>query len=271
MSKDDKKKYTGVSAAVWILLALILLILFLVNRNRILNVLQSTGFFGKVFGSEPEFVVNHEAPEKKEPLAELEIIEQPVIELPPVSQPEKEDAPAAKTEDKPKPEEQVKAPEKTEEKAKPAPEKTEPAVKPAQMSQHLCFISISDDGKILRKEIDRSIDKTNMPLTAAMGALLKGPDASESSKGMVSLIPPGTRLLGASVKDRVATINLSEEFLYNSKGVEGYYGQLMQIVFTATAFSNIESVQFLVEGEKLDYLGSEGVFIGAPLPRSTFK
>ena len=44
----------------------------------------------------------------------------------------------------------------------------------------------------------------------------------------------------------------------------------MQIVYTATAFSNIDNVQFLIEGEKMDYLGLEGVFIGAPLSIASF-
>ena len=44
----------------------------------------------------------------------------------------------------------------------------------------------------------------------------------------------------------------------------------MQVVYTATAFSNIDSVQFLIEGAKQDYLG-EGVYVGAPLPRSIFR
>ena len=58
--------------------------------------------------------------------------------------------------------------------------------------------------------------------------------------------------------------------MFNKYGVEGIYGQLMQVVYTATAFSNIDSVQFLIEGAKQDYLG-EGVYVGAPLPRSVFR
>ena len=86
----------------------------------------------------------------------------------------------------------------------------------------------------------------------------------------MSLIPEGTRLLGASVKNGVATLNFSEEFEFNPVGVEGYIAQLTQLVFTATEFSTVKSVQFLIEGEKKDYLGSEGQWIGSPLARSSF-
>ena len=65
-------------------------------------------------------------------------------------------------------------------------------------------------------------------------------------------------------------LNFSGEFEFNQYGIEGTRGQLQQIVFTATAFPTVESVQFLVDGEKRDYLGSEGVWIGSPLSRNNF-
>ena len=145
-----------------------------------------------------------------------------------------------------------------------------PVATVAKMDQHLFFIVISGDGSVIRKEVVRQISKTNTPLTAAINALLAGPNISESEDGYMSLIPEGSKLLGASVNNRVATINFSEDFLFNKYGVEGIYGQLMQVVYTATAFSNIDSVQFLIEGAKQEYLG-EGIYVGAPLPRSVFR
>ena len=44
----------------------------------------------------------------------------------------------------------------------------------------------------------------------------------------------------------------------------------MQIVYTATEFSTVKSVQFLIDGQKKEYLGSEGVWIGSPLSRTSF-
>ena len=149
------------------------------------------------------------------------------------------------------------------------PENPAPAA-PSQIKQYLFFIQIDGDGSILRKESVRTIPKTTTPLTAAITALLEGPNLDEIEKGYISLIPQGTKLLGASVKNGTATINFSDSFRYNQYGVEGYYGQLMQIVYTATAFSNIDNVQFLIEGENMDYLGLEGVYIGAPLSIASF-
>ena len=86
----------------------------------------------------------------------------------------------------------------------------------------------------------------------------------------MSLIPEGTKLLGAKVQNGIAYLDFSENFEFNSYGVEGYNGQLMQIVYTATNFSTVKSVQFLIEGKKKEYLGSEGQWIGSPLSRSAF-
>ena len=120
-------------------------------------------------------------------------------------------------------------------------------------------------------EAQRSVDKTNSPLTTAITTLLAGPNLAEREKDYMSLIPEGSRLLSASVKNKIATLNFSEEFEFNPYGVEGYIGQLMQIVYTATSFSTVESVQFLVEGVRKDYIGSEGVWIGSPLSPASFK
>ena len=88
--------------------------------------------------------------------------------------------------------------------------------------------------------------------------------------GLISLIPEQTELRSISLKNGTAYLNFSESFRFNSFGVEGYNAQLKQVVYTATEFSNIDSVQILIEGSKMDYMGPEGVFIGKPLSRADF-
>lgn len=280
MTNKDKKKKNGVGLAIWVVAALILLIVFLVTRERMLTVLKETDFFKKVFGTEPEFITKFVPEETNEPEAEAEITEEIILEN--ISPSKNENSSTVSIE-------QVTSSSKTDngitvetvvktELTTETPKNNEPTEKEetqitttvAKMDQHLFFIVISGDGSVIRKEVVRQIPKTNTPLTAAINALLAGPNISELEKDYMSLIPEGTKLLGASVNNGVATINFSENFLFNKYGVEGIYGQLMQVVYTATAFSNIDSVQFLIEGAKQDYLG-EGVYVGAPLPRSIFR
>lgn len=169
---------------------------------------------------------------------------------------------------------------KTQEKSKVPSEKTsEKASENAKIAENkpsntiaakICFVAIDSDGPVIRKEVGRSVAKDS-PLTNCIISLLSGPTASESATGCRTLIPSGTRLYSASVKNGVATLDFSEEFEFNSYGVEGYLGQLMQIVYTATNFSTVDSVQILIEGQEKGYLGSEGVWIGSPLSRSSFR
>lgn len=134
----------------------------------------------------------------------------------------------------------------------------------------ICFVAIDNDGPVIRKMVTRNVDKEN-PLKESLVSLLKGPTSNEISSGCRTLIPEGTKLYSVAVKNGTALINFSEEFEFNSYGVEGFLGQLMQIVFTATSFSTVNSVQILIEGKRKEYLGSEGVWIGTPLTKESFK
>lgn len=141
---------------------------------------------------------------------------------------------------------------------------------PATVAAKICFVAIDSDGPVIRKEVNRQVAKDS-PLTESLNSLLTGPSAMESKTGCRTLIPAGTKLYSAVVKNGTATLNFSEEFEFNTYGVEGYLGQLMQIVYTATNFSTVQNVQILIEGEKKEYLGSEGVWIGSPLSRASFR
>ncbi|MBQ1983058.1 MAG: GerMN domain-containing protein, partial [Spirochaetaceae bacterium] len=147
----------------------------------------------------------------------------------------------------------------------------EPVETVQMMKLNLCYVMIDSDGSVIRKEVIKEFPKNSSPLTTAINNLLSGPSADEVEKGYMSLIPEGTKLLGARVANKTATLNFSESFSFNRYGVQGYLGQLMQIVYTATSFSTIDNVQFLIEGQKLEYLGGEGVWIGSPLSRISFK
>ena len=102
-----------------------------------------------------------------------------------------------------------------------------------------------------------------------LNTLLIGPTADELNRGLLNLIPQNTRILTATVRGSTAYISFSEDFLFNTFGVEGYVAQLRQIVWTVTEFSNVSDVQILVEGRRLDYLG-EGIWIGSPISRQSF-
>ena len=84
------------------------------------------------------------------------------------------------------------------------------------------------------------------------------------------MIPPDTKLISIEVKNNIPEINLSEDFQFNRYGIEAYQAQLSQIVFTACEYSTVDSVQFLIQGQKKEYLGAEGIWIGSPLSVNSF-
>ena len=132
------------------------------------------------------------------------------------------------------------------------------------------WVRVDADGKLIPKSAVRLIPKSDAPMSDALDALFAAPTVEELKQGVRTLIPPDTKLRSAWVKDGIAFINVSEEFQFNQYGIDGALAQLSQVVFTATEFSTVKSVQFLIEGQKKEYLGAEGVWIGSPLSRTSF-
>jgi spore germination protein GerM len=149
------------------------------------------------------------------------------------------------------------------------PSTQQPAVKPAETRERgIYFTQVDKDGVLLRVRASRTIPVSDSPMIDSLSALFAGPNAEEKRRGLLNLIPPNTRILSATVRGSTAYINFNEDFQYNTYGVEGYVAQLKQIVWTATEFPNVNDVQILIEGRRVDYLG-EGIWIGSPISRES--
>ena len=74
---------------------------------------------------------------------------------------------------------------------------------PAQSSVAVYFLR---DGKV--SPVRRTVAATPAVARAAMTALLQGPTEEESTDGLSSAIPVGTRLLDLAVADGIATVDL---------------------------------------------------------------
>jgi len=189
------------------------------------------------------------------------LIERPEIEHNEVTKPEttEEDSYVVtnETEVKSEPENNIEPPESDE------PQK--------EMKSRLFYVKVSDEGQISLKSVIRTVNYISTPLTETMKSLIQGPQRSELNKGLLNLIPKNTELTSIKISQRIAFLDFNEEFTFNSLGIEGYKAQLMQIVYTATEFQTVDFIQILINGEKVDYLGAEGVFIGNPLDREYFN
>lgn len=305
-NRKNKKK-SGLAIALWLFAFLVILIFFLVKQDEIKTNLKNTGFFDRIFGHTPSFIIEHE---EKNPQKSFDDSDDIVLlltetdnntDFQSVSEPEKvktdstmeaaknsEEKRILSTEEKKSENafavdrveksgnidlthENVATSTKTEEKSSSTVEEKieKKDAAPETIKARVCFVAIDSDGSVVRKEISRNVRKS-APLTDSLKFLLEGPSDVEKKSGCRSLIPDGTRLIGVSVRDGIATVNFSGEFEFNSFGIEGSLAQLMQVVYTATYFSTVKSVQILIDGQKKDYLGSEGVWVGSPLSRNTF-
>lgn len=349
MAKEKKSRKsgnnTGIALAIWIVIALALFILFIINWEKIVGNLKETGFFGKVFGKTPTYVEQFETPKKVEE-SENDVAPLPssgvIIDL--NGKANAADGgdnslvdPASKSDNGSGKDgtgngalssaggategsaagtsgsngaasasgsgssssastgsssastggasstsassssgsgsgstSKISSDSKSESKNNTAAASTPKVEAPKTMNIKLYFMTVKADGSVVRKEVVRAMKKSDSPLVDSINALIAGPNHSEEDSGCRTLVSSGTKLLSASIRNGVATLNFNGAFERNEVGIEGLRGQLEQIVFTATAFPTVDSVQFLLDGEKKQFLGEEGVWIGTPLNRNSF-
>ncbi len=283
MADPKKKNQAAFGCLFWIAFILLILVLFFIKKDTIMGVLEETAFFDSVFGTKT-------AAEKE---AEEPVTDSSVLDI--KREESSEEGPPAAAEQGPKTEDivppendvpitVVQGPPETSVPEKPAgtqeqsgagretqtQTQTVPKDDVKTQKAQLFFINIDADGRVVRRDVPRTLPWSDSPMTNALNALFSGPTPEEAEKGLMSLIPPGSKLISATVQNKVAVLNLNDEFQFNQYGIQGYLGQLMQVVYTATAFPTVESVQIMIEGQRKEYLGAEGVWVGTPLTRNSF-
>lgn len=108
------------------------------------------------------------------------------------------------------------------------------------------------------------------PVRNALEAMFQGVNSIESSIGMTTSIPAGTRVLGIAVDGATATVDLSAEFAASS-GSLAETMRLAQVVFTVTQFDGFDRVKFHIDGVPQDPILSHGFVIGDGLTRDDFE
>ncbi|MDR3020812.1 MAG: GerMN domain-containing protein [Treponema sp.] len=263
-AKNAKTRGSRGSQAIvvfWLVFIIVIISIFIANYDTI----------GKNFGLFKERMSS--SPDMEEDSTVVEIVEpppQPIREQLPV--PDRSTPTPPSTEQRPQPDTPAEQrPATTDRPATPpTPPPRPPAPPPVETRERsVYFAQIDRDGQILQSKVSRRIPVSASPMQDALNTILAGPSADELARGVVNLIPQNTRILSATIRGNTAYISFSEDFMFNTFGVEGYVAQLRQIVWTVTEFQNIRDVQILIEGRRLDYLG-EGIWIGSPIGRQSF-
>ena len=256
MNKRRSRSGPSFGVLFWIACILLVVVLYLASHETIRNVLDETNFVEVVF-------------EDRDPAAEEPADPEVVQDAPSGERPAGERAPDTDEHDRERTgDAEADEPERDEEPLHADEPDATPTVvveapperddePPRSISASLYFIRVSDDGRILTEAVTRDVRYTSSPLSRSIDALIGGPTTDDINHGLLSLVPPGTVLESAWIEDGVAYLD--------PMGLEGYLAQLKQVVLTATDFPTVDRVQILVERERIDYLGGDGVYIGAPL------
>jgi spore germination protein GerM len=130
------------------------------------------------------------------------------------------------------------------------------------------FFTRSEGNAIVLAEVSRTVPggDPRTVLTAALAELLRGPTEEEQAGGLVTQIPPGTRLRGVRIEGGVAHVDLSGEF-ESGGGSASMLGRMWQVVYTATQLRAASHAQILIDGQHREAMGGEGVIIASPLGR----
>ncbi len=116
----------------------------------------------------------------------------------------------------------------------------------------------------------RTMSKTQQVGAAAMKELLNGPNSREQAAGLTTAIPAGTKFLGLTINNGLATVNLSGEY-QSGGGSLSMSARLAQVVYTLTQFSTVKQVNFQLDGKPVTVFGGEGIVMDHPVSRANFE
>lgn len=114
----------------------------------------------------------------------------------------------------------------------------------------------------MAREVERSVAVAR----AAMEQLLAGPTTAEreSVPAISTAIPDGVRLLGLSINEDIATVDLSKEFGATDDSAT-VAERAAQVVFTLARFDSVFEVVFHQEGRPVSIQTGDGSLVSRPV------
>lgn len=119
-------------------------------------------------------------------------------------------------------------------------------------------------GEDLLVPVTRAVPPGEDPPTAALRALIAGPQPGERAE---AVLPAGVKVRSVQVKEGTATADFSGDIMRMNVGSMGEALAVAAIVNTLTEFPEVRQVQILVEGRKVESLAGH-VDVSRPLARN---
>jgi spore germination protein GerM len=246
-AKRKKKKNSYIIPLFWVGFAAVIILLFIVNLPLIRRTIGATDLGERITGLPPI-------------IDESTAAEEPADQIAPVMSeedyPSLEDALAHLND----------AMTSTENQSIESTASDDSVAEAGAWERSVYFMRVDSDGILVRTQETRQVQNSSSPLLDTINTLLGGTTETEEARGVTTLIPEGTVLINAAMRGGTAVLNFNENFMFNSYGAEGYLAQLRQIIWTATEFPGVRNVQFLVEGQRIDFLG-DNIRLDQPISR----
>lgn len=137
------------------------------------------------------------------------------------------------------------------------------------LGERFVTIYLIQDG-LYAKAVQRAVPDTVEVAGNAIRALIAGPTTTEQDEGLSSSVPTDTLLLGLTIEDGLATIDLSKEFEQGG-GSFAMLSRLAQVVYTLTEFDTVDRVLFWIDGGPREWFSGEGIIISDPVDRSDYE
>lgn len=140
------------------------------------------------------------------------------------------------------------------------PKMTTTTTAPPQQTFSLYFVRGTELGVS-----QRTTGTTADPHYESMVDLLQGPNPTETAAGLSTAIPQGTTMRGLEIRGGTATVNFSPTFV-QAAPPPSLSARLAQVVYTITAFPNVNGVIIQVGGTRI--VNFAGVNLSQPVGRS---
>ncbi len=129
------------------------------------------------------------------------------------------------------------------------------------------FVSSKNKSEIKYVAVKRPFNSEKDKMKTAIESLLQGPNEKEKEKGLYSEIPKETKLLKINQTPVHVEIDLSGNFEYGG-GSSSLIARTNQLIKTSKTAADGKPVYLLIDGEKVEVIGGEGIIIEQPLGKT---
>ncbi|MCX8058957.1 MAG: GerMN domain-containing protein [Spirochaetes bacterium] len=126
-------------------------------------------------------------------------------------------------------------------------------IKYIEKEYFIYLVDVDESGNIIFRKIKVKIKFIDSPIFELIKTLI-----SYKSSQYKNLIPEGTQIKSAWIKNGICYVDFNKNFLNNKLGYKGVEAQVYQVVNTIMQFENVKGVIIYIEGKVRKYFSEEG-------------